>query len=162
MKVLAIDASSKSTGVAVFDNMNLIQYKCLYSTQTNTFKRLFQMREKIISIWKTYRPDVVVMEDVLPQDVGHNQTVFRVLMYLQALIVTGLYEYCGVQKVQLYVASHWRKVCGIKTGRGVKRDSLKKASIQLVKNQFNVTANDDICDAICIGLAYFKQFGSAF
>ena len=50
----------------------------------------------------------------------------------------------------------------MKTGRGIKRENLKKASIELVKNTFNMQVNDDVSDAICIGMAYIKQNRSAF
>ena len=48
----------------------------------------------------------------------------------------------------------WRKDCGIRTGRGIKREALKKADIQFVKDNYNIDVNDDIADAICIGHAY--------
>jgi len=53
-------------------------------------------------------------------------------------------------------SSHWRKICGIRTGRGVRRDTLKKASQDLVKNTYNIEVNDDESDAICLGMAYIK------
>jgi len=43
----------------------------------------------------------------------------------------------------LYTASHWRSVVGIHTGRGIKRDELKQVSINLVKQKYNITVNDD-------------------
>ena len=45
---------------------------------------------------------------------------------------------------------------GIHTGKGIKRDELKKKSQFLVKNIYNIDVNDDISDAICIGIAYIK------
>ena len=41
-------------------------------------------------------------------------------------------------KVDLFTASHWRSICGIHTGRGIKRDELKSASIKLVKMIYNI------------------------
>ena len=41
-----------------------------------------------------------------------------------------------------------------KTGPGITRGMLKSAAMRLVASQYGVTANDDICDAICIGYAY--------
>ena len=62
----------------------------------------------------------------------------------------------------LYTASHWRSVVGIHTGRGIKRDELKQVSINLVKQKYNITVNDDQADGINIGLAYYMQNATAF
>lgn len=161
MKVLAIDASTKSTGIAIFENNNLIYYGNIISNKGFFIDRIKQMKQKILSIYKEYKPTDVVMEDVLPQDVKHNQTVFKALIYLQASIVISLYLE-NKQNVQLYTASHWRKLCGIKTGRGIVRQTLKKASVDLVKKRYKLDVNDDISDAICLGYAYVLENGSAF
>ena len=162
MKVLAIDASSKSTGVATFQDTKLIHYECITSLKADSFQRIQIMKNRILQLYKIYKPTDIVMQDVLPQDVRHNQQVFKVLIYLQAAIVLSLSWNCNVRHVQLYTASHWRSLCGIKTGRGIKRDTLKKASIQLIKKEYNISVNDDISDAICLGRAYVLQHGSAF
>ena len=94
------------------------------------------------------------MEDILPSDVGNNQKIYKALIYLQAAIVLMFHK--NKINVDFYVASHWRSACGIKTGRGVKRDTLKQASIKLVKATYNIDVNDDIADAICMGIAYVK------
>ena len=57
-------------------------------------------------------------------------------------------------KIEFIYASSWRKECGIKTGAGVKRETLKKNDIDFVKKTYNLDVNDDIADAICIGYAY--------
>lgn len=162
MKVLAIDASSKSTGIAILQDMKLVYYENIIATEGSTYKRILKMKNRILQIYDKYRPTQIVMQDVLPEDVKHNQTVFKVLIYLQAIIVLGLYQTFNVQNVQFYTASHWRRLCGIKTGRGIKRESLKKASVQLVKNKFGLNVNDDISDAICLGMAYVQENASAF
>ena len=162
MKVLAIDASSKSTGIAIFQDEKLIHYQCITAIDGDSFKRIIKMKNRILELYKKYKPTNIIMEDVLPQDVKHNQTVYRILIYLQAMIVLSLYQTYSLQNIQFYTASHWRRICGIKTGRGIKRDSLKKASMELVKNQYGIKVNDDISDAICLGLAYVKQHASAF
>ena len=150
MKVLAIDASSKSTGIAIFQDEKLIHYQCIIATDSSSFKRIVKMKNRILEIYKQYKPTNIIMEDVLPQDVKHNQSVYKVLIYLQAMIVLSLYQTYNLQNVQFYTASHWRRICGI------------KASMQLVKNQYGLKVNDDISDAICLGLAYVRQHASAF
>lgn len=160
MKILSIDASSKSTGIAIFENKTLIHCENIVADSSDPINRINKMVKRIQELYLQYKPTDVVLQDVLPQDVRHNQNVFKVLIYLQAAIVLILHDFN--QRVQLYTASHWRKLCGIKTGRGVKRDSLKQASVELVKVKFGLNVNDDVSDAVCLGWAYWLQHGSAF
>lgn len=162
MKILAIDASSKSTGIAIFQDNQLMYYECISIQIDDTYARIIKMRDRILEIYNKYQPTDIVMQEILPQDVRHNQLVFKTLIYLQSAIILGLYQNFHVKNVQLVVASHWRSLCGIRTGRGIKRDTLKKASINLIKKKYGIEVNDDVSDAICIGLAYLEQHASAF
>ena len=92
----------------------------------------------------------VAIEDVVPDDVRNNGTVFRALMHLQGCVCKMLNLDFNLTPEYL-VASHWRKMCGIQTGAGICRESLKVKDKEFVKNQFDITVNDDIADAICIG-----------
>jgi len=38
---------------------------------------------------------------------------------------------------------------------------LKKADIAYVKNKYNISANDDVCDAICLMDAYYLKDADA-
>ena len=113
------------------------------------------MITELSKIADKYKPDNVIVEEVLPEDVRNNQKTFKALMYLQAFVA---YEFDKRgKKLEFFVSSEWRKKCGIKTGRGIKRESLKKADIDFVKEHYNVGVNDDIADAICIGYAYTNK-----
>lgn len=160
MKTLAIDASSKSSGIAIFEEGKLIHYECIIKTSADSLKRIEEMAKRIRQVYDQFQPTNIIMQDILPQDVKHNQNAYKVLIYLQAAVVLSLHQTGAV--VQFTTASHWRSICGIKTGPGIKRDSLKLASKHLVKNIYNIDVNDDISDAICIGMAYIIQHRSAF
>lgn len=151
MITLAVDASTKSTGLAVFDGQELKHYECITASSTDLFKRIHKMQDEIDRVIKEYNVDKIVIEDVIPEDVHGNQNVFKALTYLQGYLV----EIFNKNKIpyELVVASHWRRLCGIKTGSGVRRESLKPKDIAFVKNQFGISVNDDIADAICIGFA---------
>ena len=160
MITLSIDASTKNTGIAIFKDSNLIHYQCINSSNSNTLKRIKYMTNKIQKIIKQYNPDRVVIQDILPEDVKHNQNVFKALIYLQASLVLKLSDYN--LEPTFYTASHWRSQVGIKTGPGIKRNQLKDASKKLVAAIYQINVNDDISDAICLGIAYIKQHRSAF
>lgn len=160
MITLAIDGSTKSTGIAIFNQGKLIHYECITASNTDTYKRIEKMIDRIKQLYNQYKPTDIVMQDILPQDVKHNQNVFKALIYLQAGIVLQLHK--SGFNVTLYTASHWRAQVGIKTGSGIKRQQLKQASQKLIKNIYNIDINDDVSDAICLGIAYIKQHKSAF
>ena len=154
MITMSIDASSKATGIAIFKEKELVYYECIYAINTNSLDRINKMVARIKELYETWKVTNVIMEDVIPEDVRHNQQVFKVLHYLQAAIVLMLHDY--KQTVEFYVSSEWRKKCGIKTGRGITRDMVKQADIKFVKDKYNLDVNDDIADAIGIGYAYLN------
>ena len=152
MKVLALDLSTKSTGWAVFENKKLIDSGCVTASSTNVLNRISKITDELRIIYDRYLPDDIIVEEVLPEDVRHNQQVFKALMYMQAAVALEFNK--SGKKLNFYVSSEWRKKCGIRTGRGITRDMVKAADIKFVKDNYNIDANDDVCDAICIGHAY--------
>lgn len=160
MIILAIDGSTKSTGYAVIQNKKILKSDCIKNQSADTLDRILYMKKELQKVIKEYHPTDVVIEDILPEDVRSNQKTFKALMYLQ----TELAFLCHDYKIAptLYTASHWRALVGIHTGRGIKREQLKAASIQLVEKNYGLQVNDDVADAINIGFAYYKENASAF
>ena len=152
MKILALDLSTKNTGWAVFENKELIDKGCIESTNTNVLNRISTIVNSLTEVYNNYLPQKIIVEEVLPDDVKHNQSVYKALMYLQAAVALEFNKYG--KTLEFYTSSEWRKKCGIHTGRGIKRDALKAADIKFVKDNYNIDVNDDIADAICIGYAY--------
>ena len=152
MKVLALDLSTKSAGWAFFDGQKLIDYGCIVTTNSNALTRISTIVEQLEIVYQRYLPQEIIVEEVLPEDVGHNNAVFKALMYLQGVVAVMFNKYG--KKLDFFTASEWRKKCGIHTGRGIKRETLKAADMKFVEDHYKIVANDDICDAICIGYAY--------
>lgn len=149
MIILGIDPSSKSTGISVFDNQKLVHYECITAGSANLYKRIDKMITELERILIEYKIQYVYIEDVYPEDVHNNLNVFNALKYLQGFILHLLNKY--EIKHTFFTPSEWRAKCGIRTGPGIKRDTLKPKDIEFVKNQFGIEVNDDIADAICIG-----------
>lgn len=154
MIILSLDLSTKSSGWAIFEEKKLLEKGCISETGKTALDRIPKILKSLKNILDEYNPDKVIIEDVLPEDVNHNQNVFKSLTYLQGFVVVELNE----RKIpyEFVTASHWRKNCGIRTGRGIKRDTLKTADVNFVKEKYNITVNDDIADAICIGYSYIN------
>ena len=153
MTVLAIDPSTKNTGWAVYKDKKLIAYNCINAGSANLFNRIHKMESELEKIVQEYEVTHIVLEDVTLEDVYNNMKIFKVLTYLQGYILDML-DRNKKDKITFYFPSEWRAKCGIKTGPGIKRDSLKPKDIAFVLNQFGKKVNDDIADAICIGFAF--------
>lgn len=152
MNILSLDLSTKSSGIAVAENNKLIYYECVASASTDVVKRIIVMRNRISEIIKEYNIDEIVIEEVRTD--YNNSHTFRILNWVQAAIVLAAYDINSKIKITYLQASSWRSKIGIKTGRGIKRETLKQEDIKYVKEKFNISANDDICDAICLLDAY--------
>ena len=155
MKVLAIDASTKSTGVAILEDNNLIHYELFTNNSKNTLDRIQFMTDEIEQFYLEYLPDSIVIEEIIPDNLNEvkwscNQNTFKALSYLQASILLMFNKY--QKTVKLIGATSWRKICGIQQGKAT-REVLKARDKEFVKEKYNINVNDDIADAICIGYA---------
>lgn len=154
--IMSLDLSTRSTGLAIFDNNKLIDYKLITASSNILINRIQKITGEIKGILSE-NPDIekIILEEVQPSNLtGNNLTTHKALMWAQAAIAFMVYDNFPQIKLEFIYASSWRKECGIKTGAGIKRETLKKKDIEFVQNKFNITVNDDIADAICIGYAY--------
>lgn len=159
MIIMSIDASTKSTGIAIFNEDNLVYKDCLTATASwSLLKRIVAIVNKIKDVLDKYKVDKIILEEVHPEAAAANIKTWRALMWLQAAINLMLYEEYPTIEVDYLYPSEWRKYCKIKQGRGTKREELKAADIKWAQEQFNIeNINDDIADAIGIGYGYLKQ-----
>lgn len=159
MNILSLDASSKSTGWAYFEDNKMIEYGCIKSSSKDVIKRIYIMRDEIDRILKEKKVDKIILEEVRP-DNGRgvsNSHVLKVLLWLQAAIAFLVYDnYKGIEIEYVYPSS-WRAALGIKNGRGIKRTALKQEDIDYVRKKYKIETNDDEADAICIGEAWYSS-----
>jgi Holliday junction resolvasome RuvABC endonuclease subunit len=153
--ILSLDLSSKSSGWCVGDGEKIIDYGCITSASTSNIKRIIIMRDNITEINKKYDIKEIVIEEVRTD--YKNAHTYKILTWLQGVIVTTAYEINAKINITYIQPSSWRAMIGIHTGRGIKREELKKADIAYVKNKYNIEANDDICDSICIYDAFIAK-----
>lgn len=152
MFILALDLSTKNSGFAVYnDEQELVEYGCIAAGSANIFHRIDKMIEEIEKILNKYNFAHVYIEDVYPEDVHNNLSVYKALVYLQGFILHKLDKYN--LKYTFFLPNEWRAKCGIHTGRGIKRDTLKAKDVKFVQDQFGIKVNDDVADAISIGFA---------
>lgn len=157
MIILALDLSTKSSGYSVFDDDKLLTWGLAASTKENVYDRIQVITNKIQQIIKEYKPTKIIAEQPEPAFVKNNINTYRKLTFIHGAICMMLRKY--KLEMQLCTASHWRKLVGIHTGRGIKRAQLKQKDIQITNILYPEvnTKNDDVADAVLIGLAYVKQ-----
>lgn len=162
MKILAIDGSTKATGVAYYIDDKLQEYQLITASSNDLIKRIQKIIGGLASFIADHDVDLVILEEVTPdpyqKNPQKNLKTYRALMFLQAAINFLLHEVKPKAKIDYIYPSEWRSACGISTGRGIKRESLKIADIEFVNKQFNLNIeSDDIADAIGIGWGYILK-----
>ncbi len=157
MKILSLDASTRSTGFAIFNNKKLEKYGLVTASSSDLIKRINKIIIELKQILTEEKVDTVILEEVRPEQ-GKNLQTYRALMWLQAAINFLLHEHFPKVKVEYVYPSKWRRICGIRQGAGAKREMLKVRDIEFVNKTFNINiTSDDIADAIAIGYSYSKE-----
>ena len=157
MNLIAIDGSTKSTGIAIYKHNKLQQTDCITSSSADLFYRIKVMVDNIRQLL-IKNPDLqyLVLQEVQQGNFVNIKT-YKALMYLQGCICMMVHQEFKHITVQFLYPSEWRKVCKIKQGRGVQRQAQKQNDMQWVKQNFDLVVNDDIADAIGIGFAYINK-----
>lgn len=159
MNYLFLDLSTTSTGWAIADNKGtLIRFGCITASSSNFIKRILKIKEELFKLIKEFQVTKIIAEEVHLDDFKSTHT-YKVLIYLQYAMLEAMYLADPKIQYEFIQANSWRSKIGIKTGRGVKRESLKKADIQYVMDNYGIQVNDDIADAICLKDAYFNDQG---
>lgn len=127
MTILSLDASTKSTGFAVFKNGQLVDYGCITASSTDLFKRIHKMVEEIHNLIIKHSIEKMILEEVRPDEVGarSNLATHKALMFLQGAIAMMIHDNFQKITIDYLYPSEWRKCCQIKTGRGIVRETVK-------------------------------------
>lgn len=154
VKYIAFDSSTKKTGYAIFENGKFKTYGLIdMSKEKDSEIRINKMGKELLCLLIKEKPDCLSVEH--PQGEGRNVLVVNKLSE-----IIGIIRAYAIQKDISFteiMPSEWRKMCGIQQGKK-KRDELKELSIEFVKENFGIDANDDVCDAICQGYGYISSF----
>ena len=154
-RLMSIDESSKISGCALFENGELTDYLVIDKRKIkDSSLRLHEMCKEVLETMKLWNPNGIYIEH--PQGSGSN--VLTVGMLSEIIGVARAYAIeheCDFEEI---APSVWRRLLKFKQGGGKKRAELKQMSIDYVKERYDITASDDLADAICIGTAVIDQF----
>lgn len=153
MKILSFDQSTNLTGYCLSEDGQYIASGVIDKHKNkDTDARIQAMGLAICSKIKEYQPSCVIIEDI--QNQSSVKTVIH-LARLQGCVIL----YCASKNIpiKIYHPSEWRKALQFVQGAKVKRDDLKKQSIEYIKNLGLDIESEDECEAICINLAAQKM-----
>lgn len=157
---LSLDASTTTTGFAVFENGELISFEKidLKISKLDADTRLHYMKTRILKTMDIYKPDIVVCEE---SSANNNIRVQRMLSELNGLI-EGFALFTAADYI-IYSPNVWRSLVGDRDKEiPSKRDDLKHWSVCRVKELYNLDiTSDDIADAILIGQARINEIDRA-
>lgn len=154
MKILALDQSTKLTGISVWENNRLIKH-FVFDTNVKEnapFLRLKRFKEFFDGLLDEEKPNVVCFEGVQFQN---NYNTYMRLANLQGIILASLFE--RNIDFEIVTSSKWRKHFGIK---GRKREEYKAHTIEMIEEKFGFSCTDDEADAVAIGLWYVDEMFS--
>lgn len=153
LKLMSIDASTKKTGIAVYDKGNLIHYELLdFSEINDTEERIRKMCSKLLTVMDEHNPSIVVIEDSWN---AMNVQVTKLLTRVMGVSFAWSIQHNAEWHTLL--PSQWRKLANMSQAKK-KRNELKQMSIDYVKELFGIDVNDDVADAISLGAAYYNYY----
>ncbi len=150
MNYLALDQATH-TGYAIFNSKHkLIKYG-MYELRGEDFvDKALDMDLFLTKICKRYKINVIIHEKPFG---GPPRSLIPLKTF-----ESRIDRYCKLNKIPVtgYYPASWRSILGLSS---TNKNLAKKAAIDYVDStlHINFTNHDDISDAICIGLAYFKQ-----
>ncbi len=156
VRMISLDTSTRCTGFCCFENGEI---KDFGKVKANDEEPLDEMMALIYGLLQEYKPDIVVLENTV---VTRNAKVQRSLT-----MILGAARLWAILNHSFYFTinpSEWRKL--VKKPDEIlpkKREELKKWSIDKAREYYNgcsgnFDGNDDISDALLIGVAYTKMF----
>ena len=166
MVVCGLDASSSMTGLAIFNDLQLVYYtKIPPISKDGTWEdHVFEIIEQIIPILKEYKVDKIYMEDV-PQFVrkGNRGNILKPLIVLGGVHMAFYYKLSKEQgyNIEFLDVDEWRQEMGFLKGKERKREDQKQKAVDFVNETFGLNLHfvkgskskkqdDDIAEAICI------------
>ena len=165
MVVIGIDASTTSTGVSVFDNLQLLYYTTIKGIGDNWREKLFSQGSELIKIIELYHPTIAYMEDVPLKKNGGLQTLV-ILGAVQGFIYGIMSTYAI--SVEFLSPTKWRSSLHMFNGtiEGKKRDVLKEKAVNLCNDIFGLNliwagpyskkSEDDVAEAILVAFSQIR------
>lgn len=158
MTIISIDASTSSSGWAVFQNNELIAHGCVKPKGKDWRDRIMEESVFFMRLIQKYNPDMICAE-AMPLKPGSH--TLETLGAVHGMILC----LCAGYKIKpvFLLPSKWRKTLGLFDGtrQGMKREVLKEKAIIMANEKFGLDlkwhgpkskkSEDDKAEAILVG-----------
>lgn len=155
-KLISMDTSSNSTGVAIFVDGILSRHFLIDLKKIkNTEDRMKEMVLQLYKIIETEKPDIIVTEmTVVTRNAQAQRNLTMILGTIYGKCVDKNIWYCSLRPTE------WRSQINTdKKPSGRKREDYKKWSLDVVEEMYGIQCpTDDLSDSILIGQAYINKF----
>lgn len=170
MRLLSLDASTTTVGLAVFDYTNFADKQLIHceyykpAKKGHIFERLAKVRDYIYSKMDTYHPDEVALEDIILFMKGHSTaTTVSSLAVLNRTVGLAVYNHSGKPPELLNVMKIRHALKLYKTLPAKEEiPNLVAHHLKidfpwiLNKKEKPIVENYDMADAMAVGLASIK------
>ena len=92
MRILSIDASTKSSGWAIFEDTKLVDYGMVTASSTDLIKRIHKIVDGFDEILSKNQIDTIILEEVRPENGLQNIKTHRALMWLQGQLAVMIHD----------------------------------------------------------------------
>lgn len=150
-RVLSLDAATKTTGWAVYDNSKLVAYGTYTAADSDPAIRINQVKKWLDNSYSILQPDLIGIENI--QLEKGNVKTFQVLANLQGVLI----DYCLEHNIRYCLAypATWRAYLGI--NHNEEREEAKRSAQQWVKLMCDIKATQDEADAIAMGKYFYNE-----
>lgn len=156
-KLVSLDTSTTATGVAVWENGILKDYRVIKRKKETDIRPHIAMSKEILSFLEKIKPDIIAIElTCVPHGTGTQRVLDRILGNIELWAYTHKCFYYEIRP------SVWRSLVKDK-GEAIPkgRNNKKEWSVDTVCKRYGIkpeTIDDNIADAILIGEAYIRTF----
>ena len=155
--IMAVDESISSTGVAIFSGTEFVTtYRICPEGKKPALNRMDDIYDSLREIAKRHKVSVFVAEDVYESKRKRSFLSFRYNLFIQGMLF-ALSKQKKNSIYALYPASQWRSI--LEMNATDDREGSKRAAKEYVRRTLGVELEcDDEADAVCLGLAYIKEW----
>ena len=135
MKILGIDISSNSTGLALIEDDKLLEYAKINPTGTmSSSAKMYLFSVELDKLISKFSPEFIGIEDVIQVS---SVTVTKILARFNGIAIISAYRY-NKKEPRLFIPSEWKKLIGL-TG------TVRKCETQLfVCQKYKLLSDDKI------------------
>lgn len=152
MIIAGIDGATNKTGISIFKDGKYIEHTLIdLHLMKNPDIRIPKMMKEICDYIGKYNVDKIIMEESM---MTNNIDTVKKLSNVAGAVM--YYATSNNIEFEFVLPSEWRKIIGLRQGRGIPKEILKSEAIMAVKQEYGMDLTNDEAEAILIARSGFK------